>query len=49
MVTHRSPNGVREIRCPEDRMRKVFIVVLNQDTLRYRIRDAVNGRKITRY
>jgi hypothetical protein len=26
-------HGVRELRCPEDRLRKVFIIVVNDDTL----------------
>jgi hypothetical protein len=52
LIFSRSGNswhGVREIHCPEDRMRKVFIVVFNQSTLRYRIRDAIKGKEITRY
>jgi hypothetical protein len=42
-------HGVREIRCPEDRMRKVFIVVLNGDTLFDRVRNAVSGKGLERY
>jgi len=37
-------HGVREVRCPEGRMRKVFIVVINHDALRYRIRNAIRGQ-----
>jgi Rps23 Pro-64 3,4-dihydroxylase Tpa1-like proline 4-hydroxylase len=41
-------HGVREIRCPRGRMRKVFIIVLNQRRLRTRVRDSLRGRKIQR-
>ena len=41
-------HGVRPLNCPEDRMRKVFIVVLNQCTPLYRLRDAVTRKQITR-
>ncbi len=42
-------HAVREIRCPEDRMRKVFIVVINGDRPIDRIRALVTGRRDTRY
>ena len=42
-------HGVREIRCPEGHMRKVFIVVLNRDGLADRIRFALTRRNVTRY
>ena len=37
-------HGVREVRCPEGAMRKVFIVVINNDALRYRVRNALRGQ-----
>ena len=42
-------HGVREIRCPEGRMRKVFIVVINPSNLYWRVRDALKGKSIQRY
>ncbi len=42
-------HGVREIRCPEGRLRKVFIVVLNRDGLGDRIRFALTRRNVARY
>ncbi len=42
-------HGVREIRCPEGHMRKIFIVVVNPSTLYYRIRDRIKGKAIQRY
>lgn len=36
-------HGVREIRCPEDRLRKVFIVVINRDDWLYRARNRLFG------
>jgi hypothetical protein len=41
-------HGVRPLQCPEDRMRKVFIVVLNQSSLRRRIKDTIKRKQITR-
>ena len=32
-------HGVREIRCPPDRLRKVFIVVIEQPSLGQRVRQ----------
>jgi len=37
-------HGVRPVQCPEGAMRKVFIVVINNDSLRYRIRNAIRGQ-----
>jgi hypothetical protein len=42
-------HGVREIRCPEGYLRKVFIVVVNPSTLYYHIRDRIKGKAIQRY
>jgi Rps23 Pro-64 3,4-dihydroxylase Tpa1-like proline 4-hydroxylase len=42
-------HGVREIRCPEDRMRKVFIVVLNRADALYRIRARLSRKSFERY
>jgi len=42
-------HGVREIRCPEGYLRKVFIVVVNPSTLYYRVRDRIKGKSIQRY
>ncbi len=40
---------MREIHCPEGRMRKVFIVVLNRNRLPDRIRNVFSGKDVTRY
>ncbi|HYD47342.1 MAG TPA: 2OG-Fe(II) oxygenase [Terriglobales bacterium] len=44
-------HGVREIRCPQDRYRKVFIVVINHrwKALRKRVVDRLTGRKSKDY
>ena len=42
-------HGVRELTCPEDRMRKVFIVVVNPSTLYWRVRDKLIGKSIQRF
>ena len=42
-------HGVREIRCPEGRMRKVFIVVVNRNDLKARVKRLVSGKEIDRY
>ncbi len=42
-------HGVREIACPEDRLRKVFIVILNRDALIDRIRFALSKKDVARY
>ena len=41
---HRSWHGVRELTCPDDKLRKVFIVVINQPIL-YAARRALNWIK----
>jgi hypothetical protein len=42
-------HGVREIRCPEGQMRRVFIVVINPSSVYWRVRDALTGKEIRRY
>ncbi len=42
-------HGVREIKCPEGRMRKVFIVVLNDHSWLARLRNRLQGKDIQRY
>ncbi len=42
-------HGVREIRCPEGRMRKVFIVVVNRDSALDRLRAGLFRRNFERY
>lgn len=47
--TDRAWHAVREIRCPEDRMRRLFIVVVSPDNLFWKIRDRVVGKKVKFY
>ncbi|HKA13756.1 MAG TPA: hypothetical protein VKH41_01960 [Myxococcota bacterium] len=42
-------HAVDAIECPEDEMRRVFIVVINTTALYWRIRDWVIGKKPERY
>jgi hypothetical protein len=42
-------HGVREIRCPEGFMRKVFIVVVNDDSVVARLRNRLSAKDIERY
>ncbi len=42
-------HGVEEIRCPEGRLRRVFIVVVNRDGPLQRLRARLSGRRIARY
>lgn len=42
-------HAMREIRCPEDHLRKVFIVVANGDRAFDRARALVTGRNASRY
>jgi hypothetical protein len=42
-------HGVREIRCPEGALRKVFIVVVNSDSPLDRIRARLSGKDFERY
>ena len=42
-------HAVRPIECPEDKLRRVFIVVVNPDSLFWKVRDRVIGKKIQRF
>jgi len=42
-------HAVREVTCPAGDMRRVFIVVLNDDTLVARLRNRMSGKDIQRY
>lgn len=42
-------HAVRPIHCPEDRMRRIFIVVVNPDSLFWKVRDHVIGKQIQRF
>lgn len=42
-------HAVRAIECPEDRLRRVFIVVVNPDSLFWKVRDRLIGKKIQRF
>ena len=42
-------HAVRPIDCPEDRMRRVFIVVVNPDKLFWKVRDRIIGKTIQRF
>ncbi len=46
--TDRAWHAVRPITCPEDRMRKIFILVANPDKLFWKVRDRIIGKKIQR-
>ncbi len=45
----RSWHAVREIHCPEDRMRKIFIIVVNPSNLYWKVRDRLIGKSIQRF
>jgi len=47
--TRHSWHAVREILCPEERVRRVFIVVVNPENLYRRIRDRVMGKQVQRF
>jgi hypothetical protein len=47
--TRNSWHAVREIRCPEGRMRRVFIVVANPENLYRTIRDRVMRKQVQRF
>jgi hypothetical protein len=47
--TRHSWHAVREIRCPEDRMRRVFIVVANPENLYRTLRDRVMRKQVHRF
>jgi hypothetical protein len=42
-------HAVRPITCPEGRMRRIFIVVVNPSSLRWKIRDKLVGKQIQRF
>ncbi len=42
-------HAVRPIHCPEDRLRRVFIVVINPDNLFWKVRDRVVGKQVQRF
>ncbi len=42
-------HAVNPIDCPEDRLRRVFIVVVNPDSLFWKVRDRVIGKTIQRF
>ena len=42
-------HAVREIHCPEGRMRRLFIVVVSPDNLYWKIRDRLVGKKVKFY
>ena len=47
--TDHSWHAVRPIECPEDRLRRVFIVVVNPNNLFWKVRDRVIGKTIQRF
>jgi hypothetical protein len=42
-------HAVRAINCPEDRLRRVFIIVVNPDNLFWKLRDRLIGKSIQRF
>jgi hypothetical protein len=42
-------HAVNAINCPEDKMRRVFIVVVNPDSLFWKVRDRIVGKQIQRF
>jgi hypothetical protein len=42
-------HAVRAIECPENRLRRVFIVVVNPDNLFWKVRDRLIGKRIQRF
>jgi len=47
--TRHSWHAVREIQCPEDRLRRVFIVVSNPENLYRTVRDKVMRKNVQRF
>jgi len=47
--TRHSWHAVREINCPEDRLRRVFIVVANPENIYRTVRDRVMRKKVNRF
>ncbi len=42
-------HAVRAIACPQDRLRRIFIVVVNPDSLFWKLRDRFIGKRIQRF
>jgi hypothetical protein len=42
-------HAVRAIDCPQDRLRRIFIVVVNPDSLFWKLRDRFIGKRIQRF
>ena len=42
-------HAVRPIHCPEDKLRRIFIVVVNPDNLFWKVRDRLIGKQIQRF
>ena len=42
-------HAVRPINCPEGRLRRIFIVVVNPDNLFWKVRDRIIGKPIQRF
>jgi hypothetical protein len=42
-------HAVRPISCPQDRLRRIFIVVVNPDNLFWKVRDRIVGKSIQRF
>ena len=42
-------HAVRAIECPQDRLRRIFIVVVNPDSLFWKLRDRFIGKRIQRF
>ena len=47
--TDHSWHAVRPIKCPEGKLRRIFIVVVNPDSLFWKVRDRVVGKTIQRF
>lgn len=47
--TDHSWHAVRPIDCPDDKLRRVFIVVVNPDNLFWKVRDRIVGKTIQRF
>ncbi|MCB1842200.1 MAG: hypothetical protein KDI09_04490, partial [Halioglobus sp.] len=47
--TDHSWHAVRAIDCPPDKLRRVFIVVVNPDNLFWKVRDRIVGKTIQRF
>jgi hypothetical protein len=40
---------VKEVNCPEDKMRMIFIVVVNPSNIYWKVRDKLIGKSIQRF